>query len=320
LLVCLFYTVFAVSPVLQFNDYIRSYKKNYTTPVEYLLRRNNFEESLKRIHLLNSKAKYASFGINKFSDMSTEEFKNTVLMKNRIDPSKKSKDVEILKPTITNLPTSYDWRDHGLVTRVKDQGQCGSCWAFSATENIESMWIKAGKAKNSTLNLAEQQIVDCDDSDLGCSGGNTNTAFDYVLSAGGLEPDSLYPYTAEDGNCNFRQNRVVAKISSWKYATSDYDEITLQQNLVSWGPLSVCVDASNWQDYQNGVMTWEDCAWINLLDHCVQLVGYQTKTSSGDYYIVRNSWGEDWGINGYIWLSMGSDTCGIAHDATCSFV
>jgi len=113
----------------------------------------------------------------------------------------------------------------------------------------------------------------------------------------------------------------VTKISSWKYATSDYSETTLQKNLLSWGPLSICVDAANWQDYQSGVMSWEECAWINQLDHCVQLVGYNTNNSTlGDYWIVRNSWNTDWGIQGYIWLEMWEDTCGLAYEATCSVV
>jgi len=304
----------------RFADYMQKFGKSYGTQDEFQTRLNNFEASLKRIELLNGKAKSARFALNKFSDMSPQDFKENVLMKNPIDPSKKRMDVEVLKPKITAVPTSLDWRTHGLVTPVKDQGQCGSCWAFSVTENIESMWIKAGRATNATVNLSEQQIVDCDSSDGGCEGGNPETAYAYVIGSGGQESNRDYPYTAQDGSCHFKSNDIVAKISSWKYATSDYDEKTLQQNLVSWGPLSVCVDAANWQDYQSGVMTWEECAWINVLDHCVQLVGYQTKSKLGDYWIVRNSWGTDWGVDGYIWLSMGSDTCGIAHEATCSVV
>jgi len=253
--------------------------------------------------------------------MSPEEFQSTVLMKNPITPSiKPGVGVLDVKVSKDQLPVSFDWRNKGAVTPVKNQEQCGSCWAFSVTENVESMWILAGKAKNTTVKLAPQQIVDCDNSDDGCSGGDPPTAYEYIIQAGGLEPAADYPYTAQDGTCNFNAKDVQTKITSWKYATSDYSETTLQQNLVGWGPLSICVDASSWQDYQSGVLTWEECAWVNILDHCVQLVGYQTKTSVGDYWMVRNSWGADWGINGYIWLEMGSDTCGLAHEATCSVV
>jgi len=181
------------------------------------------------------------------------------------------------------------------------------------------MWILAGKGTNSSVDCAPQQIVDCDTVDQGCNGGNPPTAYQYVISAGGLDSEASYPYTAEDGNCNFQANSVVAKISNWQYATSDYSEATLQTNLVGWGPLSVCVDAEYWQNYVNGVMDWEECAWINELDHCVQLVGYDT-TASTPYWIVRNSWGTSWGIEGYIWLAMGGDTCGITQEATSAVV
>jgi len=322
LFVLLFVAVSAVQILhgeIQFSSYMQKFNKNYKNGEEYVMRLKNFEDSIQRIEKLNKKAKYARFGINKFSDMSVEEFQNTILMKNPIIPTQKP-NVPVLQTNVAALPTSFGWRDKGAVTAVKDQGQCGSCWAFSVTENVESMWILAGKAKNNTLNLAPQQIVDCDTSDAGCEGGDPPTAYEYIISAGGLEGTKDYPYTAQDGNCNFNKSEIVAKISTWNYATSFYSESELQTNLVGWGPLSVCVDASNWQDYQSGVMTWEECAYVNVLDHCVQLVGYQTQTSKGDFWMVRNSWGTDWGINGYIYLEMGSDTCGIAHEATSSVV
>jgi len=304
----------------QFASYVRQYNKRYSSREETERRFQNFEASLNRTAALNASAKKAKFGINKFSDMSVEEFKSVVLMKNPIIPSRVP-EVETLKPKTTGaLPTSFDWRTKGAVTPVKDQGQCGSCWAFSVTENIESMWILSGKASNSTLNLGPQQIVDCDEYDAGCEGGNPPTAYDYIISAPGLEPAVDYPYTAQDGTCNFQAQDVQVKISNWQYATDFYSETTLQNNLVSWGPLSICVDAANWQDYASGVLTWEECAWINELDHCVQLVGYQTQTPLGDYWLVRNSWGLDWGVNGYIWLEMGYDTCGLTHEATSSIV
>jgi C1A family cysteine protease len=174
------------------------------------------------------------------------------------------------------------------VTAVKNQGQCGSCWAFSVTENIESMWILAGKA-NSSIALAPQQIVDCDNSDDGCNGGEPPTAYQYVINAGGLETNESYPYTAEGGSCTFSKSLVVASIASWKYATSSGDETTLQKNLLGYGPLSICLDASNWQDYQSGVLTAWECAWVDILDHCVQLVGYNsTTTEYGSPYWIGN--------------------------------
>jgi len=259
------------------------------------------------------------FGINKLSDLSAEEFQEKYLMQPRsADIQIKREDV--LPSKVDAVPAYFDWRDKGAVTAVKNQEQCGSCWAFSVTENIESMWILDGKA-NTSLALSPQQIVDCDTNDYGCEGGDPPTAYEYIIGAGGLESEQDYPYYAEDGNCKFNAKEVVATIKNWQYATSDYEETLLQTNLLGYGPLSICVDASAWQDYTSGVMTWYDCAFINVLDHCVQLTGYNATTSNDyPYWIVRNSWGTDWGINGYIYLEMWEDTCGLAHEATCSIV
>jgi len=301
-----------------FQDFMRKYNKQYSSQEEVQTRYLNFKESLRRIAAKNSNSS-AIFGVTKFSDLTPQEFRAKVLMtpvmanRSPRDPS------QILTNKNVAVPTTLDWRDLGAVTAVKNQEQCGSCWAFSATENIESMWILAKKANNESLNLSPQQIVDCDSSDDGCDGGNPPTAYDYVINAGGLESDSAYPYTGEDGNCAFASQDVVATISNWKYATSLYSETELQSNLVAYGPLSVCVDAASWQDYQSGVMSWEDCAFINVLDHCVQLTGYNTEAST-PFWWVRNSWGTDWGVEGYIQLEMWRDTCGIAHEATTSIV
>jgi len=311
---------FAIKPNAhqEFAKFMETYEKQYTEE-ELPIRFANFKASLQRAHQKNIKSTKATYGITKFSDMTPAEFSSTVLMKNKIAPTHEAKSV--LPPKkLDAVPTSFDWRPKGAVTPIKNQGQCGSCWAFSATENVESMWILAGKGKNSTVDFAPQQIVDCDTNDDGCDGGDPPTAYEYLISTGGIESNESYPYTAEDGTCKFKKNLVVGTISNWTYATSEGDETTLQQNLLSWGPLSICVDASNWQDYTSGVMTWEECAWINQLDHCVQLVGYNSEQSDNPYWVVRNSWGTDWGVEGYIWLQMWEDTCGLTYEATTSII
>jgi len=211
-------------------------------------------------------------------------------------------------------PTTFDWRTKNKVTDVKDQGQCGSCWAFSVTENVESMWMIAkGIDAGSMSPLSPQEIVDCDTSDSGCNGGDPPTAYQYIQSAGGLETDSDYPYTAADGNCNFDSSKVYATISGWGYATQNQDETEMQSQLASNGPLSICVDAESWNDYSGGVMMASDCG--TSLDHCVLAVGYDTSSDS-PYWLVRNSWGGSWGESGYIRLQFGQDTCGLATEAT----
>jgi C1A family cysteine protease len=228
-------------------------------------------------------------------------------------------DIETILSEV-DAPQTWDWRTTNppMVTPVKNQEQCGSCWAFSVTENIESMYCMAKQMDCSQLApLAPQQIVDCDTTDDGCDGGNTETAYAYVQSAGGLEDESNYPYTGQDGNCNFNQGEVAVSISGWKYATQNSDEGTMQSNLVALGPLSICVYAEPWQDYTGGVLMAADCQ--GQTDHCVLAVGYDM-TASTPFWSVRNSWGTDWGENGYIRLQYGQDTCGCADEATSAII
>jgi len=319
LLLCLLAFCFASDEQL-FGQFISRYQKKYSAE-EYPLRFKNFQDSIRRSQQKNARSKSAVYGITKFSDMSTEEFKNTVLMKDKIDPSTKDISRGTLKQFKGNLPADFDWRSKGAVTPVKDQGQCGSCWAFSATENIESMWILSGKANASDLNLSEQQIVDCDWAEMGCNGGQTSSAFNEIIDQGGQMSNEDYPYTGEDGTCQFKASEVVAKISTWKYATLTWSESEVQNSLVNWGPLSICVEADAWQDYQSGIMTADECCGLFCqLDHCVQLVGYSTANATSPYWIVRNSWNTDWGLLGYIWLEMGTNCCGITDDVTCAVV
>lgn len=158
--------------------------------------------------------------------------------------------------------------------------------------------------------------MDCDKQDGGCNGGWPDTAMTYVKNAGGQEGEAHYAYTAKNGQCAFNAQYVEAKVAGFKTATTSKDETTLQNNLVSWGPLSICVDASKWQTYKSGVMSSAQCCTGTCqLDHCVQLVGYNA-SANPPYWIVRNSWAASWGISGYIWLQMGGNTCALTNHAT----
>jgi C1A family cysteine protease len=206
---------------------------------------------------------------------------------------------------------NWDWFHKGACTPVYDQGQCGSCWAFSATETIESYWALAG---HKLTQFSVEQIVDCDNEgqDEGCNGGFPTGAYDYVQSAGGIESLSKYPYTAgsgQSGSCAFNEADVVANVANY---VSLNGEDGLYKQLSTTGPVSVCVDASSWPSYKGGILT--DCG--NNVDHCVQLTGYANYGSNGAYWIVRNSWNTDWGISGFIHLAIGQDLCSIADYAT----
>jgi len=295
-----------------FTAWKAQYNKQYDSTDEEAIRFTNFKLSIERVQARNAKNSNAVFGLTKFADLSVEEFKSLL----GYVPAENTRDIGVLPTGSIAVPQTFDWRTQNMVTPVKDQGQCGSCWAFSVTENIESVYCKGNNLDCTTLApLSPQEIVDCDDQDLGCDGGDPPTAYQFVIDKGGMEDNSDYPYTARDGSCKFKASLVKVKISSWKYATQNSDETTMMNNLVNWGPLSICVDAEPWQDYTGGILMAADCD--TTLDHCVQLVGYDL-TQSTPFWIVRNSWGSDWGENGYIRLQEGQDTCGCADEATCA--
>jgi C1A family cysteine protease len=307
--------VFAFDDSALFTAWKAQYNKQYSTVEEEASRFETFKLSIDRVQARNAQSGTTTFGLTKFADMTPEEFKSTLL--GYIRPAEKS-DVGVLTPKDIDVPQTLDWRTKNMVTPVKNQEQCGSCWAFSVTENIESMYCMKNQIDCTTFPpLAPQEIVDCDTVDQGCDGGDPPTAYQFVIQEGGMEDESDYPYTAQDGTCNFQANLVKVTISNWQYATQNSDETTMQSNLVSWGPLSICVDAEPWQDYTGGVLMASDCS--NQLDHCVQLVGYDM-TQSTPFWIVRNSWGTDWGENGYIRLQYGQDTCGCADEATSAII
>jgi len=299
----------------QFNAYKTKYNKVYESSLEESTRFENFKKSIQRSAERNEKSLNGPvFGITKFSDLSVEEFKQYL----GYVPKPHTEERSVFPKSKVEAPGSFDWRDKNRVTPVKDQGQCGSCWAFSVTENIESVYmIKNNIGGDSMDTLSVQEIVDCDDQDQGCNGGDPPTAYAYVISAGGLETEADYPYTATTGTCNFDQSRVKVSIDNWKYATKSSDESAMVDALVNWGPLSICVDAETWQDYNGGIMSASGCG--TSLDHCVQAVGYDT-SSSTPYWTVRNSWGTDWGENGFIRLQYGHNACGCAAEATSACI
>jgi len=307
--------VFAFDDQTLFTAWKSQFNKQYSTAEEEDSRFETFKLSIDRVQARNAKSGSATFGLTKYADMTPEEFKSTLL--GYIRPAERS-DVGVLAPKDIDVPQTLDWRTQNMVTPVKNQEQCGSCWAFSVTENIESMYCMKNQIDCTTFPpLAPQEIVDCDTVDQGCNGGDPPTAYQFVIQEGGMEDESDYPYTAQDGTCAFQANLVKVTISNWQYATQNSDETTMQSNLVSWGPLSICVDAEPWQDYTGGVLMASDCS--TQLDHCVQLVGYDM-TQSTPFWIVRNSWGADWGENGYIRLQYGQDTCGCADEATSAII
>jgi len=310
--ILLLLAVAALASKQQFLEFQHKFKKHYTSSDEFHKRFQIFEDNLKRSEQLTARNNgSARFGVTKFSDLSSEEFAKFYLIQNF---TRSAHTLPLAQPKKNNLfgpdPNNWDWFQQSVCTPVYNQGQCGSCWAFSATETIESAWALSGQT---LTRFSMEQIVDCDTGDGGCNGGVPMNAFSYVQQAGGIEPYRVYPYTAgggQSGQCQFDQTQVVQGTNNFS-PNQVSGEDGLYSQVSQSGPASVCVDASTWQNYQGGILT--DCT--SNIDHCVQLTGY-ANYNSGGYWIVRNSWGTDWGQSGFIWIQIGSDLCAIGDEAS----
>jgi len=295
----------------EFQKWAANNQKVYT-PEVYQRRLAIFTSNLDLIQHLNENAgpDGASFSLNKFADLTPQEFSAYYL---GYVPS--TQVMEELQLSDDAVPDTFDWISKDKVTPVKNQEQCGSCWAFSATENIESVWMIAKDLTPANFKpLAPQQIVDCDKRDGGCNGGNPPTAYEYIIEAGGQDTEASYPYHAVNQACQFKAADVEAKIASYKTISN---EDAMKTATATVAPLSICVDASQWQFYSSGVMTPSQCG--TSLDHCVQIVGYDT-AANPPYWNVRNSWGTDWGMSGFIRLEYGHNTCGLTEETTTAVV
>jgi len=300
----------------QFEHYQNHFNKAYSHPLEAAQRKIIFEERLKMIleHNENEGSTWR-LGVNQFTDRTEQELKAwTGLNKGLVHERRSGLSFESSNIDVSELPSEVDWRRKGAVTPVKDQGRCGSCWAFAASETVESMWQIA---TGNLVELSEQHILDCTPNPNhcggtgGCQGATVELAYDMV-KLNGLASEWTYPYNSYNGdNFNCSDKIVpVAKLSSYVVLpTNELDPVL--KAVAEEGPLAVSVDASQWFLYESGV--FDGCNQVNPdIDHAVQLVGYGSDAKMGDYWLVRNSWSPFWGENGYIRLKRTSDVrCGI---------
>ncbi|XP_048470126.1 procathepsin L-like [Rhincodon typus] len=204
---------------------------------------------------------------------------------------------------------AVDWRKWGLVTQVKSQGACGSCWAFSVTGAIEGQWAKVCRR---LVSLSEQNLLDCDRRNHGCSGGNKKLAFRYVRRKG-IESENTYPYTAQQGPCKFQKKNTAAIIG--RYRNVQRGEHYLAWALRKIGPIAVSLNAhlKSFHLYKKGV--YADSRCTQRRGHAVLLVGYGRENGM-NYWLVKNSWGTEWGEEGYIKIAKNKgNLCGIANHA-----
>jgi len=293
----------ALSAREAFEEYCTFWNKTHATAEEKQERFGHFVTAGIRIAKLNAHSQNAKFGYTKFADWSDEEFKSL----NGFVPSA-NKVYKTIQKRAVHQNAAIDWVAKGMTTPIKNQQQCGSCWAFSAVETIESANLLAGKPQ--TIG-APQEIVDCDSGEQGCNGGDPRQAMQWVQSQGGLELESCYPYAAEDETCAQSKCSPSPNLSVSAVNPVAEDESQIYQALTQ-SPLSICCDASQWQYYSSGVLAASQCGLS--IDHAIQLTGYSP--SQGGYWVVRNSWGADWGENGFIYLQYGQNTCGITSEVT----
>jgi cathepsin L len=293
-----------------FTFWMQQHQKSYHHD-SFLLRYKIFKSNLDFINAHNAANKTFTVALNKFADLTGAEY--ATLLGTRYTAHGKT--VVHSKP-VKALPPKWNWNTLGAVTPIKNQEQCGSCWAFSTTGSTEGCHFLS-KAKK-LVSLSEQNLVDCsgNEGNQGCDGGLMTQAMQYIISNNGIDTESSYPYTAEDGNCAFNAANVGATLKSFVNVNPG-DENDLQQK-VHTGPTSVAIDASHssFQFYSSGVYNEPDCS-TSQLDHGVLAIGWGHDATGGDYWIVKNSWGTDWGLNGFIWMSRNNNNqCGIATMAT----
>ncbi|KAM8920882.1 cathepsin K [Pelodytes ibericus] len=291
--------------------------KQYNSQTDEVFRRQIWEKNLKLITAHNEEYFQGlhtyELGMNHLGDLTREE---VVKMMTGLKVPARNRPTNLTfeeEYGPDKLPASIDYRKKGLVTPIRNQGSCGSCWAFSSVGALE------GQLKKKTGNLvvlSPQNLVDCVKKNDGCGGGYMTNAFEYVHDNSGIDSDEAYPYTGTDQDCSYNPSGKAATCKSYK-VVKEGSEKALKKAVGTVGPVSIGINAglSSFQFYTKGVYYDADCDAADI-NHAVLAVGYGTQKSS-KYWIVKNSWGEEWGDKGYILMAREKgNACGIANLAS----
>ncbi|GMI67794.1 hypothetical protein like AT1G06260 [Hibiscus trionum] len=300
----------------RYQRWLIRHGRKYNNKNEWALRFEIYKSNALFIDCINSQNLSYKLIDNKFADMLNDEFRAVYLGYQRIRFPIPSETKSFRQDRYHGLPKSIDWRKKGAVTGVKDQGNCGSCWAFSAVAAVEGInQIKTGNLTS----LSEQELVDCDTDtfNAGCNGGHMIKAFEFIIKKGGIAANKNYPYTGQGGSCKNKEVRHhAATISGYETLAGNMEKSL--QVAVAEQPVSVAIDAggSEFQFYHSGVFTGA-CGY--QLNHGVTVVGYG-EDGRKKYWVVKNSWGTSWGESGYIRMhrqvSDEKGLCGIAMDVS----
>jgi len=297
---------------LRFARFAVRYGKSYENAAEVQRRFRIFSESLDKVRSTNRRGLSYKLGINHFSDMSWEEFQATKL--GAAQTCSATLSGNHLMRDAKALPETKDWREAGIVSPVKNQASCGSCWTFSTTGALEAAYTQA-TGKN--ISLSEQQLVDCAGAynNFGCSGGLPSQAFEYIKYNGGLDTEESYPYTGVNGVCHYKPENAAVQVAYSVNITKDAeDELKNAVGLVR--PVSVAFEViDDFRQYKSGVYTSDECGTTpDDVNHAVLAVGYGVENGV-PYWLIKNSWGAEWGDNGYFKMELGKNMCAVA---TCA--
>lgn len=283
----------------QFAEFKAKFNKAYTSRFHEMQAKAVFAANLARLEEARQRNPVATFGITQFMDLTPEAFRSKI--GNTRTPKAATR---VTVPRNGAAPSILNWVTRGAVTPVQNQGECGSDWAFAAVANIEGVnFVKNGQLTA----LSVEEIIDCDTLDNGCNGGFMQTAFEWLLQkqGGNIMTAATWPYTAGASNCSYVFKTVGATVTSYENIEASEDAMTTYT--ATYGPIASAVDADSWQFYESGVLT--NCS-ATTIDAGITVVGYND-VANPPYWIIKNTWGATWGMNGYIYIKKGVNACGI---------